>query len=109
MPVRRQSFVDFFLGSQRLLGPSLFRHGRYAGRQGSHKDVLQVQKGWTCTSQLALCSPPFVVNTGNLQIARDCPEGREVVEEDNTWGEITDDPWGGGSGTFSAEGNQAMP
>jgi len=40
-------------------------------------------------------------------IARDCIEGQEVVEEDNTWGEITDDnPWGGGGGggTFS-EGN----
>lgn len=40
-----------------------------------------------------------------LQIARDCPEGREPVveEEDNTWGEIQDqdDPWSGG-GAFAA-------
>lgn len=40
-----------------------------------------------------------------LQIARDCPEGREPVveEEDNSWGEIQDqdDPWSGG-GTFAA-------
>jgi len=38
-------------------------------------------------------------------IARDCPEGREPVveEEDNTWGEVQDqdDPWGGG-GAFAA-------
>ena len=43
-----------------------------------------------------------------LQIARDCPEGREPVveeEEDNAWGEIEgDDPWSGG-GTFAADGN----
>jgi hypothetical protein len=41
-----------------------------------------------------------------LQIARDCPEGREVVEEDNTWGEVQDDPWGGV--TLPADGNQGM-
>ncbi|KAF8461830.1 hypothetical protein DFH94DRAFT_696579 [Russula ochroleuca] len=39
-------------------------------------------------------------------IARDCPEGREPVveeEEDNTWGEVQDqdDPWSGG-GAFAA-------
>lgn len=42
-----------------------------------------------------------------LQIARDCPEGREPVEEeDNTWGEV-EDPWSGdGVGTFvAADGN----
>jgi hypothetical protein len=37
-----------------------------------------------------------------LQIARDCPEGREPVEEeDNAWGEEAQEdnnPWGGGSG-----------
>jgi len=39
-------------------------------------------------------------------IARDCPEGREpVVEEDNTWGELESDPWSG-DGTFvAADGN----
>lgn len=40
-------------------------------------------------------------------IARDCPEGREpVVEEDNTWGELEheNDPWS--EGTFvAADGN----
>jgi hypothetical protein len=41
-----------------------------------------------------------------LQIARDCPEGREVVEEDNTWGEMQDDPWGGV--TLPADGDQGM-
>jgi len=41
-------------------------------------------------------------------IARDCPEGREPVEEeDNTWGEVQDDPWAGGA-TFPADGNQGM-
>jgi hypothetical protein len=100
--------VDFPLtcGSQRLLGPALFRHGGYARRQGSSKDVLQVQKGWTCTLPLELCSSFLAVNAWNLQIARECIEGQEVVEEDNTWGEATDDnPWGGGGGTFSVEGN----
>jgi hypothetical protein len=43
-----------------------------------------------------------------LQIARDCPEGREPVEEeDNTWGEVQDDPWAGGA-AFPADGNQGM-
>jgi hypothetical protein len=33
-----------------------------------------------------------------LQIARDCPEGREPVEEeDNTWGETQDNPWASGA------------
>jgi len=35
-------------------------------------------------------------------IARDCPEGREpVVEEDNAWGEVENDPWSG-DGTYVA-------
>lgn len=31
-----------------------------------------------------------------LQIAKDCTEGREVVEEeeDTAWAEVQDDPWG---------------
>jgi len=43
------------------------------------------------------------------QIARDCPEGREPVveeEEDNTWGEIQEDPWG--STGLPADGSQGM-
>ncbi|KAI9464301.1 hypothetical protein F5148DRAFT_982202, partial [Russula earlei] len=40
-------------------------------------------------------------------IARDCPEGREpIVEEDSTWGEIQEDPWG--STVLPADGNQGM-
>jgi hypothetical protein len=45
-----------------------------------------------------------------LQIARDCPEGREPVEEeDNTWGEIQDNPWDGGAAVpAEADGNEGM-
>jgi len=41
-------------------------------------------------------------------IARDCPEGREPVveDEDNTWGEIPEDPWGGTE--LPADGSQGM-
>jgi hypothetical protein len=43
-----------------------------------------------------------------FQIARDCPEGREPVkEEDNTWGEIQDDPWAGGA-ALPADENEGM-
>ena len=49
-----------------------------------------------------------VLSCAVLQIARDCPEGREPVveeEEDNAWGEIEgEDPWSSG-GTFAADGN----
>jgi hypothetical protein len=71
--------------------------------------VLQVQKGWTCAFALGFFPCVFLalmIHLLRLQIARDCPEGREVVEEDNSWAEIQDDPWGGG--TLPADGNQAM-
>jgi hypothetical protein len=44
--------------------------------------VLPPRATWHSTECLAL-----------FQIARDCPEGREPVEEDN-WGEVQEDAWG---------------
>jgi len=41
-----------------------------------------------------------------LQIAKDCTEGREPVEEDTAWGEVQDDPWGNVS--LPADGANAV-
>jgi hypothetical protein len=77
------------------------------GAKAPVKTCYKCKKDGHVRCSSPLCSSFLAVNAGTLQIARDCIEGQEVVEEDNTWGEITDDnPWGGGGGggTFS-EGN----
>lgn len=43
-----------------------------------------------------------------LQIARDCPEGREPVEEEeNAWGDVQEGPWVGGVAP-SADANEGL-
>jgi hypothetical protein len=45
----------------------------------------------------------------DFQIARDCPEGREPVEEvEATWGEIEEGPWGGSGEALPADGSHVM-
>jgi hypothetical protein len=70
-----------------------------------------VQGPWSCTffSSAALSFFPSCIHwlvLTVLQIARYCPEGRDpVVEEDNTWGEVQDDPWSGGGAFDAVDGN----
>jgi len=51
----------------------------------------------------------FILVHAILQIARDCPEGREPVEEeDNAWGEVEEGPWASSGGALPADGSQGM-
>ena len=70
--------------------------------------MLQVQAGRPCGFSLFPFSVFWLLIEVLLQIARDCPEGREPVkEEDNTWGDIQDDPWAGGAALPTDE-NEGM-